>query len=93
MLEDEWIVVRDPNDGELRVVPAKVRSYFLDTEPKWEFVAEGKLETLQSMCELTGPVYVTDAEFYPDMTDDGKQLDCKVYMYGPSDWWRDEEGE
>ena len=94
MLEDEWIVVRDPDDVELRVVPVKVRSYFLDTEPKWEFVAEGKLKPLQAMCELVSRVWEIEETYYPEMTDDGKQINCTVYSYGGGDgWWKGDEEE
>lgn len=89
---DKWIIVRDPDDGELRIVPAKVRAYFVATEPPWEFLGEGPLEQLQAVCRLIDDEWVMEETYYPDMTDDNTRLECSVYSYGgDNNWWRDEK--
>lgn len=51
---DKWVVVRDPNDNEVRIVPVKFRRYYVHTNPKWEFVAKGELDKLRQICRLIG---------------------------------------
>lgn len=79
MLEekDKWIVVRDPHDGELRVVPGKFKRYYVHTSPKWEFVAKGELDELRQMCRLLGSEREIDG-----IDDKGEKFDGFNYLPG-----------
>ena len=78
--EAEWVVVRDPYDGELRVMPWKFKHYYVDTAPKWEFIADGTRDELRAMCRLLGgerPVVGID--------DKGEEFDGFNYLPGEFD--------